>query len=51
MHIRIWLEEAEPPRGRVERFAPAPGPAAEPFIGWLGLLRVLYELIEIDKES
>ena len=51
MHIQIWLEEAEPPRGRAERFPAVPGPAAESFIGWLGLLRALYELIETKEDS
>ena len=51
MHIQIWLEEAEPPRGRAERIPALPGPAAEPFIGWLGLLRALYELIETKEDS
>ena len=51
MEIRISLERAEPPPGRLWR-EPGPGPtppAVErgevPFTGWLGLLRALSEVL------
>ena len=50
MEIRIVLDRVEPPAGRL-RVVPAPGqasgsPAGQDigFIGWLGLLRALYEV-------
>ena len=50
MEIRIVLDRAEPPAGRL-RVVPAPGQAAGGgagqdvgFTGWLGLLRALYEV-------
>jgi hypothetical protein len=50
MEIRIVLDQAEPPAGRL-RVVPAagqnrrPGTAGEiQFTGWLGLLRALYEV-------
>ena len=50
MEIRIVLDRAEPPAGRL-RVVGAPGQAAGPgagqeigFSGWLGLLRALYEV-------
>ncbi|HTQ93277.1 MAG TPA: hypothetical protein VMK84_27665 [Streptosporangiaceae bacterium] len=50
MEIRIVLDRAEPPAGRL-RVVLAPGQAAGPgagqdvgFAGWLGLLRALYEV-------
>ena len=39
--IQIWLEENDPPRGKVATGLSDP----LPFIGWLGLLRVLSELL------
>jgi hypothetical protein len=41
VHIQIWFEEKDPPRGKAasERTDPLP------FVGWLGLLRVLSELL------
>ena len=50
MEIRIVLDRAEPPAGRL-RVVRDPGHAAGPragqeigFTGWLGLLRALYEV-------
>jgi hypothetical protein len=50
VEIRISLDRIDPPAGRL-RVMPGPGagagsPAARelPFTGWLGLLRVLYEV-------
>jgi hypothetical protein len=41
MFIQIWFEERNPPSGRVA------GEGADPlrFVGWLGLLRVISELL------
>jgi hypothetical protein len=39
--IQIWFEEKEPPRGK----AASERTDALPFVGWLGLLRVLSELL------
>ena len=50
MEIRIVLDRAEPPAGRLRVLRPpgqAPGPRAGHdiwFSGWLGLLRALYEV-------
>jgi hypothetical protein len=51
MEIRISLDRAEPPAGRL-RVVPSPAPAPRPaeggevpFTGWLGLLRALYEAV------
>ena len=50
MQIRIILDRAEPPAGRlrvVRAPGQAPGPGADQeigFSGWLGLLRALYEV-------
>ena len=50
MEIRIVLDRAEPPAGRlrvVGATGQAPGPGAGQeigFSGWLGLLRALYEV-------
>ena len=50
MEIRIVLDQAEPPAGRL-RVVPAAGQARCPgtageirFTGWLGLLKALYEV-------
>jgi hypothetical protein len=41
MVIQIWLETNEPPTGTVVLLE---GETPVPFVGWLGLLRVLSEL-------
>ena len=50
MEIRISLDRAEPPAGRLWLLTePGQAAAAEPpehrFSGWLGLLRALYEVV------
>ena len=57
MEIRIVLDRAEPPAGRL-RVVGAPGQNPEPgpgqeigFIGWLGLLRALYEVTAEPGEA
>lgn len=45
MEVHIWLDQSEPPVGRLTVTSP-PGatgqvPASSPFTGWLGLLRAL----------
>jgi hypothetical protein len=43
MEIRIQVEAQDPPVGRAGRAQEE----AEPFSGWLGLLRLLSELMEV----
>ena len=47
MDVLIRLERTEPPAGTVLplRNTNAAGPEALPFVGWLGLLRVLSEIV------
>ena len=39
--VQIWFEEREPPSGQAARAGAEP----LPFVGWLGLLRVISELL------
>lgn len=41
MLIQIWFEEKDPPRGN----AASERMDSLPFVGWLGLMRVLSELL------
>ena len=43
MEVRISLDALDPPAGRV-RVIPASDDADKCFTGWLGLLRVLYQV-------
>ena len=47
MDVLIRLERTEPPAGTVlpPRATTAVGPDALPFVGWLGLLRALSEIV------
>ena len=47
MDVLIRLERTEPPAGTVlpPRYTHAADPDALPFVGWLGLLRVLSEIM------
>jgi hypothetical protein len=47
MVIQIWLETNEPPTGTVVLLE---GETPLPFVGWLGLLRVLSELFNGNGE-
>jgi hypothetical protein len=52
----IRLEHAEPPVGLVLRLREEERPAPEtgdalPFVGWLGLLRALSELVQEEGEG
>ena len=49
MEIRIVLDRAEPPAGRL-RVVGAPGQEIG-FTGWLGLLRALYEVTAEPGEA
>ena len=57
MEIRIVLDRAEPPAGRLRVVGAAgqdPGPGAGQeigFTGWLGLLRALYEVTAEPGEA
>jgi hypothetical protein len=57
VEIRIVLDRAEPPAGRLQVVRPpgqAPGPGVGQdigFSGWLGLLRALYEVIAEPGEG
>jgi hypothetical protein len=51
MQIHIWLDRAEPPQGHAEVVNDPPGGTPEVFVGWLGLLRALYALIELGEEK
>lgn len=51
MHIHIWLDRWETPEGRAALASKSPGRPAEPFAGWLGLMRALYALIEPAEEK
>lgn len=43
MLIRVWVDERDPPSGRVE----VEGGEPEVFSGWLGLLKVLSEVLNL----
>jgi hypothetical protein len=49
MEVHIWLDQAEPPVGRLTVRSPLGAPDATsveaPFTGWLGLLRALSDAI------
>jgi hypothetical protein len=51
MEVHIWLDQSEPPVGRltVTSSSGSPGPAAAstPFTGWLGLLRALSHAVDL----
>jgi hypothetical protein len=54
--VLIHLESEEPPAGTVvplaRRMPPQPGVASPlPFVGWLGLLRALAEVVSDADES
>jgi hypothetical protein len=56
MEIRICLDRAEPPAGRVRVLPEAEQPAGAldvegiGFVGWLGLLRVLDEVVRAPED-
>jgi hypothetical protein len=54
MEVHIWLDQSEPPVGRLTVTGPpaASGSllAAAPFTGWLGLLRALSDAIDSAEE-
>ncbi len=45
--VHLTILTREPPSGEI-RFADEPG---EPFVGWLGLLRALSRLLDVDTAS
>ena len=55
MQVHIWLDEQDPPAGRLAFFDAAGGSPMEtsdqqtarvtPFVGWLGLMRALSEAV------
>ncbi len=50
VQLRIVFDAQDPPVGTVERWRPVDGPAmpgeeAIPFVGWMGLLRVLADIL------
>lgn len=50
VQLRIVFDAHEPPVGTVEHWCPAdgaaiPGEEAIPFVGWMGLLRVIADLL------
>ncbi len=51
MEVHIWLDQSEPPVGRLTVTSPAgepaAGPASTPFTGWLGLLRALSHAVDL----
>ena len=56
VEIRIALDTVEPPAGRVRRVSAddwSPGGQGEgiPFVGWLGLLRALDELMASPDDA
>jgi hypothetical protein len=46
--IRIWVDTAEPPTGRV---VIAQGRTSRPFSGWLDLLGILADAMSVDAMS
>jgi hypothetical protein len=48
--IRIHFEEVEPPRGRAE-LSIGSEPPVEAFVGRLGLLHALYELLDATERG
>jgi hypothetical protein len=51
MWIQIRLDDVEPPRGRAELLAASDEPQLEAFVGWLGLLHALYELLDASERG
>lgn len=55
MEVRIWLDQTDPPVGRLRSVsdtggAGADGPATAEFSGWLGLLRTLSDVLGSAEE-
>lgn len=55
MEVHIWLDQSEPPVGRLTATGDpgAPEPARRPvsFTGWLGLLRALSDAIDVPGDG
>jgi hypothetical protein len=55
MEVHIWLDQSEPPVGRLTvtgpPTTPGPRPAGASFTGWLGLLRALSDAIDSVEDA
>jgi hypothetical protein len=51
--IRIALEGRSPPRGvvRVDPRRAGTPPESRPFVGWLGLLRALSDVVDVARDE